>query len=150
MKGLRQSIRVTSSESIDAFTQRFKDAFNDYDNHLSDARKLTHSETTRHCMKALTSECDSEKIELKSEESLKAKLSSAIAGLNIEGAGAAFAAADVGYPTTIDGLRDRVSTLASQRKRGSDSQSPHSETSFTFTFLTLLFRLLFLVLFTIG
>ena len=68
-------------------------------------------------MKGLTSEYDSEKIELKNEENLKSKFSSVITGLNIEGAGAAFAAADVGYPTTIDGLRDRVATLASQRKK---------------------------------
>ena len=121
-----EAIKMSNNESIDAFTQRFKDAYNDYDNHLAQARKLTHTEVTRHYMKGLSADYDSEKIELKNEENLKAKFSNVIAGLNIEGAGAAFAAADVGYPTTIDGLRDRVSALANQRKRISNTQNLRS------------------------
>ena len=60
-----ESIRTIRAESVDSYTSRFKDAFNDYNNYLSDARKRTQREINRHYMKNLSPEFDSEKIQLK-------------------------------------------------------------------------------------
>ena len=57
-------------------------------NYLPEGRKLTSDELNRHYMKNLTSEFDSEKIDLKNEENLKTKFAAVFGTLNVEGADA--------------------------------------------------------------
>ena len=118
-KEMYESLRMTNTETIDAYTSRFKDAVNQYNNYLADGRKLTTNELNRHFMKNLTSEFESERLELKNEEDLKMKFASVFQTLNVEGADAAFNATDIGYPDTIDKLRDKVHDKAMERRKNS-------------------------------
>ena len=95
----------------------FKDAVNQYNNYLPEGRKLTHNEQSRHYMKTLTAEFESEKIDIKNEENLKSKFAAVFGVLNVEGADEAFNATDIGYPDTIDKLRDKVHDKAKERMK---------------------------------
>ena len=103
---------MKSAETLEAPRQRLEDRLNDYKSAFSPVQRPP---TTRLYMKALTSERDQDKWEPKDQEGFKQSLAAA-ADQRAEGDGTAYRNADLGYPATLDGLKDKIAIRQRKRK----------------------------------